>query len=114
MIAHWRIGFNNPGFLPDPDSCWVAHTAQDALIGLIGEINNLADEEVEGAAEIAAELEEALPHFNEAGGTIFVNGGMDDRQVRSILTSLNVGELVVLVDGEAYWVRRCTDSCADA
>lgn len=112
MTAHWHIGFNNPGYLPDPDSTYVAHTPFDALESLISDLRDLAEELVDDANDAVDWLTPAVTHFTEDGQPDLTD--VTDPEIRAILTSLNVGELSTTVDGQAYWVRRCVDSCADA
>ncbi len=112
MNAHWHVGFNNPGYLPDPDSCYVTHTPSDALGGLIDNLEALADEEVPDAQDAVDWLVPALQHFDEDGKVDLSN--VTDVEVRRVLESLNVGELSSSVDGQVYWVRKCRENCADA
>jgi hypothetical protein len=112
--AHWHIGNNTPGFLPDPDSTWVAHTPQDALIGLIGDLNSLVEylDGLDSEAEDAvATLEEALPHFTDDGEVDLSN--VDDSDVERILNSL-ADQLLINANQTAWWTRRCELDCADA
>ena len=125
---HWHIGNNTPGSLPDNlNACWIAHTAQDALLGLLGELNNIAeaieedaeafdeDEQAKAYDEVTdaiGELEECLPFFTE-DGALNLDATEDGSDVAKTLVRLD-GELSFLIDNVSHWARSCTENCADA